>query len=117
MTGDVRRAGWTGAWVAIALCALAGCNASPSVGPTANARAAGGSVVDEVRAATDRSAAQRGVVTLSNGMQMRRVSNPNGYSHVLVGRRGPDGQPSVSCVDSAPAAESFLAGGKQGNGQ
>jgi hypothetical protein len=107
MPGDVRRAGWTGVWAALALC---GCNAAP-------AASAGGSVVDEVRAATDRSAARRDVVRLSNGMRMQRVSNPNGFSHVLVGRRGADGQPSVTCVDNAPGAASFLAGGQQGNGR
>jgi len=36
---------------------------------------------------------------------------------VLVGKMGADGKPSVSCVNSAPAAESFLAGNKQGTGQ
>lgn len=111
MNGDGKRAGWTGTWVAIALCWLTGCNA----GPAGSAPAA--SVTEAVRAATDRSAARRDVVTLSNGMKMRRVSLPSGYSHVLVGRVGPDGQPSIACVDSAPAAESFLAGGKQGDGQ
>jgi hypothetical protein len=115
MFGDVRRAGWTGAWVAIALCALSGCSAAPA-NPAASA-GTNGSVADAVRALTDRSAARRDVVTLSNGMRMKRVSLPNGYSHVVVGRMGADGQPSLSCVDNAPAAESFLAGGQRGNGQ
>jgi len=115
MTRDVRRVGWTGVWMAVGLSVIAGCNASPTTGPSAGAVT--GSVLDDVRAATDRSAAEPGVVTLSNGMRMRRVSSPNGFSHVLVGRRGADGHPSVSCVDSAPAAESFLAGGQRGNGQ
>ena len=70
-----------------------------------------------VRAATDRSAAQRGVVTLPSGERMRRVSNPTGYNHVLVGRVDADGKRSVACVDNAPAAESFLAPATQGNGQ
>ena len=111
MNGDVRRAAWTGAWAAVALCWLTGCNAAPA------GSAPAASVTEAVRAATDRSAARRDVVTLSNGMRMRRVSNPTGYSHVLIGRPGPDGQPSIACVDSAPAAASFLAGGKQGDGQ
>jgi hypothetical protein len=116
MTGEVKRAVSIGASMAIALCALAGCNASPTT-PPASTGTASRSVMDEVRAATDRSAARTGVVTLSNGMRMRKTSNPTGYSHVLVGRMGADGQPTVSCVDSAPAAESFLAGGQHGNGQ
>ena len=80
--------------------------------PSGNSdRESGGdeAVVDDVRLATDRSAAQRDVVTLPNGERMRRVSLGNGYNHVLIGRVGPDGKPSVTCVDSAPAAESFLA--------
>ena len=111
MNGDVRRAAWTGAWAAIALCWLTGCNSALAGGAPA------ASVTEAVRAATDRSAARPEVLTLSNGMRMQRVSNPTGYNHVLIGRPDPDGQPSIACVDSAPAAEAFLAGGKQGAGQ
>jgi hypothetical protein len=118
MTREVRHAGWTGAWAAIAVCALAACNAAPGSNvSTARAEASGRSVVEDVRLATDRAAAQRDVVTLPNGERMRRVSLGNGFSHVLVGKMGPDGKPSVSCVDRASAAESFLAGNKQGDGQ
>jgi len=113
----VGRAGWTGAWVAVTLCALSGCNAAPTASPVVSGGTANRSVVDAVRAATDRSAARVDVVTLSNGMQMKRVTVPNGYNHVVIARTGPDGQPSLSCVDNAPAAEVFLAGDRQGNGQ
>ena len=57
------------------------------------------------------------MITLPSGERMRRVSLSSGFSHVLVAKPGPDGKPSISCVDSAPAAESFLAGNKQGAGQ
>lgn len=70
-----------------------------------------------VRAATDRSAAQRSVVTLHSGERMRRVSLSNGYTHVLIGRVDADGNRSIACVDNAPAAESFLAPATQGDGQ
>ena len=119
MDGDLGCAGWTGAWMGLALCALTACNAVPgtsSIGTTPAGPTAA-SVVDEVRRATDRSAAHANVVTLPNGERMRRVRLGNGFSHVLVGKIGPDGKPSVSCVDAAPAAESFLAGNKQGDGQ
>ena len=119
MTRDVRRAGWTYGWVVgAAACALAACNAAPGSNvPTTNAQGAVRSVVEEVRLATDRSAAQQEVVTLPSGERMKRVSLGNGFSHVLVGKMGRDGKPSISCVDRAPAAEAFLAGNKQGNGQ
>jgi hypothetical protein len=117
MIDESRRGGWTYPWVAFAVCALSACNAAP--GGTGSAASAGssGSVIEDVRQATDRSAVRQDVVTLPNGEQMRRVSLGNGFSHVLVGKMGPDGKPSVSCVDRAPAAESFLAGNKQGDGQ
>ena len=118
MNGDLWRAGSVGAWMALALSALTACNAAPATTGRSTANlAASGSVVDDVRLATDRAAAQRDVVTLPNGERMRRVSLGNGLSHVVVGKMGPGGQPSVSCLDSAPAAESFLAGNKQGDGQ
>jgi hypothetical protein len=118
MREDLGRIGWTGAWIAIALCALVACSAAPgSTDARATVGASGTSVVDEVRLTTDRSAARQEVVTLPNGERMRRVSLRNGFSHVLVGKIGPDGKPSVSCVDSAPAAEAFLAGDKQGTAQ
>jgi hypothetical protein len=118
MDGDLGGAGRGGAWVVLAICALIGCNASPegdAAAPNASAQAA--TVVEEVRVATDRSGAQRGVVTLPSGERMRRMSLGSGFSHVLVAKPGPDGTPSISCVDSAPAAESFLADNKQGAGQ
>ncbi len=110
------RAGWAGGWMACAVCALSACNAAPE----RNAAAAGAgatSVAESVRVATDRSGAQQAVITLPSGERMRRVSLPSGYNHVLVGRMGPEGKPSVSCVDSAPAAEAFVAGGNAGAGQ
>jgi len=116
MNGDLRRAGGAGAWMALALSALTACNAAPAPSGSSTANlAATSSVVDDVRLATDRAAAQRDVVTLPNGERMRRVSLGNGFSHVVIGKMGPDGKPSVTCVDNAPAAESFLAG--QGSGQ
>jgi hypothetical protein len=118
MNGDLRRAGWAGAWMALTLSALTACNAAPATTGNSTANlAATRSVVDDVRLATDRAAAQRDVVTLPNGERTRRVSLENGFSHVVVGKMGPDGKPSVTCVDNAPAAESFLAGNKQGSGQ
>ncbi len=119
MKAEKLRAACPGAAVAVALCCLIACNS----GPAANASAAGSaatSVTEAVRVATDRSGMQQGVVVLPNGERMRRVTLPNGFSHVMVGRMGPDGRPSVACVDSAPAAESFLSGGAaggQGSGQ
>lgn len=112
MNGHERRAFWTGAWVAISLCVLTGCNAAPktSTGAAAQLTAA-------VRAATDRSAAQRDVVTLPSGERMKRVRLSNGYTHVLIGRVDAEGKPSIACVDSAPAAEAFLAPATQGDGQ
>ena len=120
MTGDVRRARWTGAWFAIALGALTACNATPGApAPMVTTRGAltATSVIDEVRQATDRSELQAGVVTLPSGERMRRITLPSGFNHVLVARMGSDGKPSISCVDNAPAAESFLAGAQQGNGR
>ena len=111
MNGNEGRAGWT-AWVAMALCCLLGCTGAPET-----STGAGAPVTASVRAATDRSAAQRSVVTLPSGERMRRVSNPTGYNHVLIGRVDADGRRSVACVDNAPAAESFLAPAPQGNGQ
>ena len=118
MDGDLGRANRAGAWVVFAICALSGCNALPggdTAAPHAGAQAA--TVVDGVRVATDRSGAQREVITLPGGERMRRVSLRSGFSHVLVAKPGSDGKPSISCVDSAPAAESFLAGNRQGVGQ
>lgn len=112
MNGHESRAGWTGVWGALALCCLAGCNVAPET-----ATGAGGQVTAAVRAATDCSAAQRDVVTLPSGERMRRVSLPTGYNHVLVGRVDADGKRSVACVDSAPAAESFLAAPAQASAQ
>jgi hypothetical protein len=110
MYGDLGRAARTGAWVAVALIALSACNAAPGgSSPAASGGASSAPVVEYVRLATDRSAARQEVVTLPNGERMRRVSLPNGFSHVLVGRVDANGKRSLSCVDSAPAAESFLA--------
>ena len=110
MNGHVGRTGRTGGWVAMALFVLGGCTAAPDAG-------AGGPVSTAVQAATDRSAAQRGVVTLPSGERLRRVTLGTGYNHVLLGRVEADGTRSIACVDSAPAAESFLAPAIQGNGQ
>ncbi len=111
MTAEKLRAACTGAAVAVALCCLTACNPGPAA-PASAPR----SVTEAVRVATDRSGMQQEVVVLPNGERMRRVSLPNGFSHVMVGRMGPDGKPSVACVDGAPAAASFLAGDR-GNGQ
>lgn len=112
MNGHEGRAGWTGAWVALALCSLSGCNAAPEAATRSE-----GPVTSAVRAATDRSAARPEVVTLPSGERMRRVSLSTGYNHVLVGRVDADGKRSVACVDSAPAAASFLAPAGQGDGE
>ncbi len=118
MNGDVKRAGAIAARMAIALCCLAGCNAGPGASaPPASSTAVPSGVRDAVRVATDRSAAQRDIVTLPSGERMRRVSLGNGFSHVVVGKMGADGKASVSCVDNAPAAESFLVGNTQGEVQ
>lgn len=66
--------------------------------------------------ATDRSGIQQNAMTLPSGERIRRMTLRNGFSHVLVARMGSDGKPQVSCVDNAPAAEAFLAGGS-GSGQ
>ena len=118
MNGDVKRAGGMAARMAVALCWLSGCNAGPGASaPPASSTAVPSTVRDAVRVVTDRSGAQRDVVALPSGERMRRVSLGNGFTHVVVGKMGPDGKPSVSCVDNAPAAESFLAGNKQGDDQ
>ena len=118
MRREVRHARWSARWVAVAVCTLTACNGAPeTTGPSANAGASSRSVVEEVRLATDRSTAQSEVVTLPNGERMKRVRLGNGFSHVMIGKVGPDGKPSVSCVDRPAAAESFLAGSKQGGGQ
>ncbi len=112
MNGHEGRAGRTGAWVALAVSCLAGCNTAPET-----ATGTGAQVTAAVRAATDRSAAQRDVVTLPSGERMRRVSLSTGYNHVLIGRVEADGKRSVACVDNASAAESFLAPASPGDGQ
>ena len=115
MDGDLRRAGRTGAWVVLALCALSACSAAPAgnaASPNAAARPA--TVVEAVRVATDRSGIQQTALTLRNGQRVRRLTLQNGFSHVMVARMGPDGKPMVSCVDSAPAAEAFLTTGSGG---
>lgn len=117
MNGYLGRAGWTGAWVGIALCWLSGCNAGPEAGSTPSARASEPTVTEAVRQATDRSARREGMVTLPSGERMRRVSLEAGYTHVLVGRVDASGKRSIACVDGAPAAESFVAGGQKGEGQ
>jgi hypothetical protein len=109
MYGDLGRAGRAGAWVVLALCGLAGCNAAPersTASPTSAAQTA--RVVEAVRVATDRSGIQQSKVTLRNGQSIRRLTLQNGFNHVMVARMGPDGKPVVSCVDSAPGAEAFL---------
>ncbi len=117
MYGDLGRAGRAGAWVVLALCGLAGCNAAPersAAPPTVAAETA--KLVEAVRVATDRSGVQQGRQTLSNGQSIRRLTLPNCLIQVMVARMGPDGKPVVSCVDSAPAAEAFFTAGN-GAGQ
>lgn len=109
MYGDLGRAGRTGAWVVLALVALAGCNAAPDA-KAAAPNAASRSVVEEVRVATDRSALRQDRLTLPGGQRIRRLTAPNGFNQVAVARMGPDGKPVVGCVDSAETAEAFLAG-------
>jgi hypothetical protein len=67
-----------------------------------------------VRAATDRSALRQSAVTAQSGERVRRLSLGTGFNHVAVSRVGPDGKVSMSCVDSAPAAEAFLSGAGAG---
>lgn len=111
MNGDLGHAGRAAAWVALALGALSACNAVPEQrAAAASAGAQPTSVVEAVRVATDRSGIQQGAMTLPGGERVRRLSLRNGFNHAVVGRMGPDGKPSVSCVDSASAAEAFLAG-------
>jgi hypothetical protein len=110
MYGDLGRAGRTGAWVVLALCALSACDAAPE-GTAARRATSASSVADAVRVATDRSALRQDAMALPNGQRLRRLSLPGGFNQVAVARMGPDGKPVVSCVDSAPAAEAFLAGG------
>lgn len=118
MNGDGKRAGAMAVRMAIALCCLAGCNAGPGASTQpATSTVMPSTVRDAVRVATDRSGAQQEIVTLPSGERMRRVSLGNGFSHVVVGKMGADGKASVSCVDNAPAAESFLAGNRQGDTQ
>ena len=116
MNVDLGRAGWIGACVAFALCALAACNATPE-SPSPAGSAPARSVGEAVRVATDRSGIQQEVITLPSGERVRRASLRAGFNHVLVGRMGPDGKPSITCVDSAPAAEAFLTAGSTGAGQ
>jgi hypothetical protein len=118
MNGDLGRACRTGAWVALALGVLGGCNAAPAGNSAAQVHAAApAAVVEDVRVATARSGLQQDVVTLPSGERMRRVSVSSGFTHVVVAKPGPDGKPSVSCVDSPAAAEAFLTGSTQGTGQ
>ena len=114
MNGDLGRACRAGACVALALGVLGGCNAGPAGSAATPAPAA---VVEDVRVATARSGLQQDVVTLPSGERMRRVSVSSGFTHVVVAKPGPDGKPSVSCVDSPAAAEAFLTGSTQGTGQ
>jgi hypothetical protein len=113
MTGDLGRAGRTGAWTALALIALIGCNAAPA--GTAGGGTAGATPIGAVvRAATDRSGMQQSTMSLQGGGQVRRLSLGTGFNHVAVSRVGPDGKPQVSCVDSPAEAEAFLRAGRQG---
>ena len=117
MYGHLGRTARTGAWVAVAFSALSACNAAPGRSSPAASSGAPSAVVEEVRRATDRSGAQQEVVTLPNGERMRRVSVSAGFTHVTVAKPGPDGTPSVRCVDSAPEAEAFLQSNSQRAGQ
>jgi len=108
-----------GVCAGIVLAWLTGCNSNPS--PASSAAAAPRSSVGAaVRIATDRSGAQPEVVTLPNGMRMRRLDGRDGFNHVVIGRVGADGKRSIACVDSESAAEAFLTGagtGATGAGQ
>jgi hypothetical protein len=97
------------ALMGIALWGLTGCNTTPA-SEGASPAAAGRSVTEAVRIATDRSGARSEVVTLPNGVRMRRLSNEAGFNHVLIGRVNADGKRSIACVDDAPSAEAFLGG-------
>ena len=72
-------------------------------------RRPGAPVRDAVRAATDRSAAQRDMVTLPCGERMRRVSLGNGYNHVA--RRtdgcGREDAPSAVSTTRPPPSRSW----------
>jgi hypothetical protein len=92
-----------GALGILALCGLVGCNAGPEREP------ASAQVKAAVAALTDRTGGQQDVVVLPNGERLRRMSVPEGFNHVMLGRRTADGKPSMACVDSVPAAEAFLA--------
>jgi hypothetical protein len=92
---------------ALALAALTACDGTPVEHATAAQPTPMG---EAVRAATDRSALRQGTVTAQSGERVRRLSLGTGFNHVAVSRVGPDGKVSVSCVDSAPAAEAFLSG-------
>jgi hypothetical protein len=63
-----------------------------------------------VREATDRSQVRVEMVTLPSGERLKRASLGSGYQHVVLGRRNADGSLSTACVNTAPAAEAFLAG-------
>jgi hypothetical protein len=116
MHGELGRAGGAGAWVTVALIALCSCNTAPG-GDAPGARAAPANVIQDVRVATDRSALKQDVVTLPNGDRMRRMSGGPAFGHVLVAKPGPDGKPSVSCVDSPEQAEAFFTSNQQGAAQ
>ena len=113
MNGVLGRAG---ARVVLGLCALTACGEAPR-GTEPGATAAAGSVVEKVRLATDRTGTREEIVTLPSGERLRRVASATAYSHVLVAKVGADGKPSITCVDSAPAAESFLAAPADERGQ
>ena len=106
MNRDLGRASRVGARVALALGALSACTAAPE-----GTAAAYAPVVEAVRVATDRSGLEKSTMTLPSGERVRRMTLRNGFSHVVIGRKGPDGKTVLSCVDNAPAAEAFLAGG------
>ena len=110
MKRELERTGQTGGWAALALAALTACTGAPAENGAARPTAIG----EAVRAATDRSAVQQSAATLQSGEHVRRLKLGTGFNHVAVSRVGPDGKASVSCVDSAPAAEAVLAGGHPG---
>lgn len=113
MYGDLGRAVRAGAWGVLTLIGLSACNAAPEANSAAPPPASR-SVVEDVRVATDRSALRQDSLTLPGGQRIRRLSSPNGFNQVVVARMGPDGKPVMSCVDSAEAAEAFLAGSGAG---
>jgi len=116
MRGRRENAGRVGACAVIGLACLAGCSAPPSRAGTSAAPSS--SVTAAVRIATDRSGLESQVVTLPNGMRMRRLGGGTPFNHVLIGRVDADGKRSIACVDSESGAEAFLRGGSsQGSGQ